>query len=259
MQSSGQPVSSSFVLRAFVGVATLGAFSCSARLNTVGPATRASLPIPGELQEVRRHSAVLRKTGTCSITPIAITAVNVPRCWKQTQSDRYRRKVASQAAQRYPCQPNGRGPSALRWWRSFAASGRPTSTWHSNRAWAFTWTTVYYATLTGSVLDLLDLDRVENSAWPAGHSRRQRTRSVARSSCSRQKPTGDGGGYLAGDLRIAQSHRCARRRRLQRLADDLFARRVVPRASNHDGYVPPESTTALQRNPGSNCARSFRR
>jgi iron complex outermembrane receptor protein len=94
---------------------------------------------------------------------------------------------------------------------------------------------VYYATLTGSVLDLLDLDRVEILRGPQGTLAGKNSIGGAIKLFS-QKPTGNGGAYLeatagslnridvrgAGDFTLKE--------------DTLFAR-VSFASKHHDGYV----------------------
>ncbi len=87
---------------------------------------------------------------------------------------------------------------------------------------AFTSDDVYYATLTGSMLDLLDLDRVEILRGPQGTLAGRNSIGGAVKLYS-QKPKGDGSGYLAAtygirdrvDLRGSADFA---------LADNLFAR-----------------------------------
>ena len=93
---------------------------------------------------------------------------------------------------------------------------------------------VYYATLTGSVLDLLDLDRVEVLRGPQGTLAGRNSIGGAIKLYSK-KPTGDGSGYVSAtygsrnrvDLRGSAD---------LKVADDLFLR-VAGVAKRQGGYI----------------------
>lgn len=93
---------------------------------------------------------------------------------------------------------------------------------------------VYYASLTGSVLDLLDLDRVEILRGPQGTLAGRNAIGGAIKLYSK-KPTGDGGGYVAAsygsrnriDLRASADFA---------LTDSIFAR-VAGVSKTQRGYV----------------------
>jgi len=93
---------------------------------------------------------------------------------------------------------------------------------------------VYYATLTGSVLDLIDVDRVEILRGPQGTLAGRNSIGGSIKLYSR-KPTGEGGGFLTAtygsrdrlDLRAAADFA---------LADNLFAR-ISGISRQQEGYV----------------------
>ena len=93
---------------------------------------------------------------------------------------------------------------------------------------------VYYATLTGSVLDLLDLDRVELLRGPQGTLAGRNSIGGAIKLYSK-KPTGDGTGYVSAtygsrnriDLRASAD---------LKIADDLFLR-IAGVAKRQGGYI----------------------
>jgi iron complex outermembrane receptor protein len=93
---------------------------------------------------------------------------------------------------------------------------------------------VYYATLTGSILDLLDLDRVEVLRGPQGTLAGKNSIGGAVKLYSK-KPTGDGSGYAA--VTYGQRNRLDFRGGFDvTLAPDLFAR-VAGVSRSEDGYV----------------------
>jgi iron complex outermembrane receptor protein len=93
---------------------------------------------------------------------------------------------------------------------------------------------VYYATLTGSVLDLLDLDRVEVLRGPQGTLAGRNSIGGAIKLYSK-KPTGDGTGYVSAtygsrnrvDIRASAD---------LKIADDLFLR-LAGVAKKQGGYI----------------------
>ncbi len=93
---------------------------------------------------------------------------------------------------------------------------------------------VYYATLTGSLLDLLDLDRVEISRGPQGTLAGRNSIGGAVKLYAK-KATGDGSGYLAGTY---GSHRRTDLRGSadMKLTDNLFMR-LSGVAKRQGGYV----------------------
>jgi iron complex outermembrane receptor protein len=107
---------------------------------------------------------------------------------------------------------------------------------------------VYYATLAGSLLDLLDVDRVEILRGPQGTLAGKNSIGGAVKLFSK-KPTGSGGGYLQGtygslnriDVRGAADFTV--------IPDKLFMR-ISGAAKHRDGYITRYDYACM--NPGSN-------
>jgi iron complex outermembrane receptor protein len=164
------------------------------------------------------------------VTPIAITAVNAEMLEARSQTDIA--AVANQAPS-VTLKPQGSafGPS-------MAAYIRGIGQYDFNPALepgvGIYVDDVYYATLTGSLLDLLDLDRVEISRGPQGTLAGRNSIGGAVKLYSK-KPTGDGGGYLTA------TYGSYRRTDLRgsadlKLADNLFLR-LSGVAKRQGGYV----------------------
>src|SRR5262245_3309872 len=163
-------------------------------------------------------------------TPIAITAVTAAMLEQRNQTD-----IAQVAAQapNVTLQPNGAafGSSMVAFIRGV---GQTDFNLALEPGVGIYVDDVYYATLTGSVLDLLDLDRVEILRGPQGTLAGKNSIGGAIKLFS-QKPTGQGGGYLeatAGTLNRVD----ARGAGDFKLSDTLFAR-VSFATKHHDGYV----------------------
>lgn len=105
---------------------------------------------------------------------------------------------------------------------------------------------VYFATLTGSILDLLDLDRVEVLRGPQGTLSGKNSIGGSIKLYSK-KPTGDTGGYISGTY--GERNRIDLRGSADlKLGDTLFMR-VSGVAKKQDGYVKRLDYGCL--NPGS--------
>jgi iron complex outermembrane recepter protein len=176
-------------------------------------------------------------------TPIAITAVTASMLEQRNQTDIA--QVAGQAPN-VTLQPNGAafGSSMVAFIRGV---GQTDFNLALEPGVGIYVDDVYYATLTGSVLDLLDLDRVEILRGPQGTLAGKNSIGGAIKLFS-QRPTGEGGGYLeatAGtlnriDVRGAGDFK---------LSDSLFARLSFA-SKHHDGYVTRKDYACV--NPGSN-------
>jgi iron complex outermembrane recepter protein len=93
---------------------------------------------------------------------------------------------------------------------------------------------VYFATLTGGVFDLLDLDRVEILRGPQGTLTGRNSEGGAVKLFSKQ-PTGDGGGFLEGTY--GSRNRIGLRGSADfKLAEGLYGR-VAGVYKNQDGYI----------------------
>jgi iron complex outermembrane recepter protein len=163
-------------------------------------------------------------------TPIAITAVTAGMLESRNQTD-----IAMVAGQspNVTLQPNGAafGSSMVAFIRGV---GQTDFNLALEPGVGIYVDDVYYATLTGSLLDLLDLDRVEILRGPQGTLAGKNSIGGAIKLFS-QKPTGDGGGYLeatAGTLNRVD----ARGAGDFKLSENVFAR-VSFSTKHHDGYV----------------------
>jgi iron complex outermembrane recepter protein len=195
----------------------------------------------GQLQEVV-VTAQFREQNLQQ-TPIAITAITAGMLEQRNQTDIS--QVAGQAPN-VTLQPNGAafGSSMVAFIRGV---GQTDFNLALEPGVGIYVDDVYYATLTGSLLDLLDLDRVEILRGPQGTLAGKNSIGGAIKLFS-QKPTGDGGGYLeatAGTLNRVD----ARGASDFRLADNLFAR-VSFATKHHDGYVKRVDYACTH--PGSN-------
>ena len=164
-------------------------------------------------------------------TPIAITAVNAAMLEQRNQTDIS--QVAGQAPN-VTLQPNGAafGSSMVAFIRGV---GQTDFNLALEPGVGIYVDDVYYATLTGSVLDLLDLDRVEILRGPQGTLAGKNSIGGAIKMFS-QKPTGDGGGYL--DVTYGSLNRIDARAAgdFTLVPDKLFVR-VSFASKHHDGYV----------------------
>jgi len=195
----------------------------------------------GELQEVV-VTAQFRKQDLQQ-TPIAITAVNAAMLEQRNQTDIA--QVASQAPN-VTLQPNGAafGSSMVAFIRGV---GQTDFNLALEPGVGIYVDDVYYATLTGSVLDLLDLDRVEILRGPQGTLAGKNSIGGAIKLFS-QQPTGEGAAYLQatyGSLNRID----ARGAGDFKIADNLFAR-ISFASKHHDGYVTRVDYACTH--PGSN-------
>ena len=195
----------------------------------------------GQLQEVV-VTAQFREQNLQQ-TPIAITAVTAEMLESRNQTDIS--QVAGQAPN-VTLQPNGAafGSSMVAFIRGV---GQTDFNLALEPGVGLYVDDVYYATLTGSLLDLLDLERVEILRGPQGTLAGKNSIGGAIKLFS-LKPTGEGGGYLeatAGTLNRLD----ARGAGDFKLTDKLFAR-VSFASKHHDGYVKRVDYACTH--PGSN-------
>ena len=111
---------------------------------------------------------------------------------------------------------------------------------------------VYYPTLTGSLLDLLDLDRVEILRGPQGTLAGKNSIGGAIKLYS-QKPTANDGGYIQGTYGSLNRMNARGAGNFTLIPDKLFVR-VSASTENHDGYVTRVDYACTH--PGSN-VKSF--
>jgi iron complex outermembrane receptor protein len=107
---------------------------------------------------------------------------------------------------------------------------------------------VYYPTLTGSLLDLLDLDRVEILRGPQGTLAGKNSIGGAIKLYS-QKPNGNDGGYVEATYGSLNKINARGAGDFTLVADKLFAR-ISASTENHDGYVTRYDYACMH--PGSN-------
>ncbi len=164
-------------------------------------------------------------------TPIAITAVNAAMLEQRNQTDIS--QVAGQAPN-VTLEPNGAafGSSMVAFIRGI---GQTDFNLALEPGVGIYVDDVYYATLTGSVLDLLDLDRIEILRGPQGTLAGKNSIGGAIKLFS-QRPTGDNNGYLEGTY--GSLHRVDARGAADFtvVPDKLFVR-VSFASKHHDGYV----------------------
>ncbi|WP_082553690.1 TonB-dependent receptor [Altererythrobacter sp. Root672] len=222
-------------------VLALGAMPAAAQ-DDPQPADQASEPTPGQEAEIV-VTAQFREQ-RLQDTPIAITAVNAEMLQARSQTN-----IAEVAAQAPNVTLKPQGPA---FGPSLAASIRGVGQYDFNPALepgvGLYVDDVYYATLTGAIFDLLDLERVEILRGPQGTLAGKNSIGGAVKLFSK-RPTGDGSGYVYGaygsrnriDLRAGADFK---------LTDDLFMR-VAGVARKQGGYVdrldfgcvnPPGST-----------------
>ncbi|HEU4626686.1 MAG TPA: TonB-dependent receptor [Steroidobacteraceae bacterium] len=217
-----------FSANALFGAASfvVSAFTVSQAFAQAAPADNTA--DSGQLQEVTVTAQF--RAQNLQETPIAITAVTAAMLEQRNQTDIS--QVAGQAPN-VTLQPNGAafGSSMVAFIRGV---GQTDFNLALEPGVGIYVDDVYYATLTGSVLDLLDLDRVEILRGPQGTLAGKNSIGGAIKLFS-QKPTGDGSGYLeatAGSLNRVD----ARGAGDFKLTDTLFAR-VSFATKHHDGYV----------------------
>jgi iron complex outermembrane receptor protein len=163
-------------------------------------------------------------------TPIAITAVTAEMLEARNQTD-----IAMVAAQapNVTLQPNGAafGSSMVAFIRGV---GQTDFNLALEPGVGIYVDDVYYATLTGSLLDLLDLERVEILRGPQGTLAGKNSIGGAVKLFSR-KPTGEGGGYLEGTF--GSLNRIDARGAVDFKLTETLAARLSFSSKNHDGYV----------------------
>lgn len=238
MQSSVTVLSrvSSSIARVTLSAPIIAALTLSPAL-----AQAPSSPDAGQLQEVV-VTAQFREQNLQQ-TPIAITAVTSAMLEQRNQTDIS--QVAGQAPN-VTLQPNGAafGSSMVAFIRGV---GQTDFNLALEPGVGIYVDDVYYSTLTGSLLDLLDLDRVEILRGPQGTLAGKNSIGGAIKLFS-QKPTGEGGGYLeatAGTLNRMD----ARGAGDFKLSESLFARLSFA-SKHHDGYVKRVDYACTH--PGSN-------
>jgi iron complex outermembrane receptor protein len=164
-------------------------------------------------------------------TPIAITAVNAKMLESRNQTDIS--QVAGQAPN-VTLEPNGAafGSSMVAFIRGIGQTDFDLALEPGVGIYV---DDVNYATLTGSVLDLLDLDRVEILRGPQGTLAGRNSIGGAIKLYSK-KPTGEGGGFLEGTYGSLNRIDARGAADVTLKPDELFMR-VSFASKHHDGYV----------------------
>jgi iron complex outermembrane recepter protein len=177
-------------------------------------------------------------------TPIAITAVNAAMLENRNQTS-----VAQVAAQapNVTLQPNGAafGASMVAFIRGI---GQTDFNLALEPGVGIYVDDVYYPTLTGSLLDLLDLDRVEILRGPQGTLAGKNSIGGAIKLYS-VKPNGNGGGYLEGTFGSLGRINARGAGDFTIVPDKLFVR-ISADTENHDGYITRYDYACTH--PGSN-------
>ena len=205
-------------------------------LLTAGPAVSAEAAAPADNSDMLQEVVVTAQFRRQDLqqTPIAITAVNAAMLEQRNQTDIA--QVAGQAPN-VTLQPNGAafGSSMVAFIRGV---GQTDFNLALEPGVGIYVDDVYYATLTGSVLDLLDLDRVEILRGPQGTLAGKNSIGGAIKLFS-QKPTGNGSGYI--DVTYGSLNRVeARGAGDFTLSPDKMFVRVSFSSKHHDGYVTRE-------------------
>jgi iron complex outermembrane recepter protein len=205
-----------------------GLLSSSALAQTTDNTAASTTASSDVLQEVVVTAQFRRQD--LQQTPIAITAVNAAMLEQRNQTDIS--QVAAQAPN-VTLQPNGAafGSSMVAFIRGIGQTDFDLALEPGVGIYV---DDVYYATLTGSLLDLLDLDRVEILRGPQGTLAGKNSIGGAIKLFTK-KPTGEGG-YLEGSY--GSLHRVDARGAgdFTLIADKLFARLSFV-SKHHDGYV----------------------
>jgi iron complex outermembrane receptor protein len=182
----------------------------------------------GQLQEVV-VTAQFREQNLQQ-TPIAITAVTAEMLESRNQTDIS--QVAGQAPN-VTLQPNGAafGSSMVAFIRGV---GQTDFNLALEPGVGIYVDDVYYATLTGSLLDLLDLERVEVLRGPQGTLAGKNSIGGAIKLFSK-KPTGEGGGYL--EATVGSLNRIDARGAVDFRLSENWAARASFSSKHHDGFV----------------------
>ena len=164
-------------------------------------------------------------------TPLAITAVNAQMLEQKSQTNLF--QVASEAPN-VTLKPAGAafGSAMVAFIRGV---GQTDFNFSQEPGVGIYVDDVYYATLTGSLLDLTDVDRVEILRGPQGTLAGRNSIGGAIKLYSK-KPTGEGGGYL--ELTYGSLNRIDARGAMDFtvVPDKLFVR-ITAAERHHDGYV----------------------
>ena len=214
---------------ALTAMAVLAASPAAAQASNAPEAAAATQPNSNTVGEVVVTAQF--RSENVQQTPIAITAVNAAMLESRSQTSIA--DVANQA-------PNVTlKQSSAAFGPSLGASIRGVGQYDFNPALepgvGLYVDDVYYSTLTGSILDLLDLDRVEILRGPQGTLAGKNSIGGAIKLYSK-KPTGDGGGFVSatyGGLNRVEARASAD---LSIVPDALFLR-LSAVTKNYDGYV----------------------
>jgi iron complex outermembrane receptor protein len=164
-------------------------------------------------------------------TPLAITAVNAQMLEQKSQTNLF--QVAAQAPN-VTLKPAGAafGSAMVAFIRGV---GQTDFNFSQEPGVGIYVDDVYYATLTGSLLDLTDVDRVEILRGPQGTLAGRNSIGGAIKLYSK-KPNGEGGGYLEGTYGSLNRIDARGAMDFTVVPDKLFARITVAER-HHDGYV----------------------
>ena len=221
-----------------IAAAALAAYGSAAFAQNAPPANGAGNTVGEVVVTAQFREQSLEKT------PIAITAVN-----SQMLEQRNQTSLADVTAQapNVTLAPNGAafGSSMVAFIRGI---GQTDFNLALEPGVGIYVDDVYYPTLTGSLLDLLDLDRVEILRGPQGTLAGMNSIGGAIKLYT-QKPNGNDGGYIEGTYGSLNRLNARGAADFTLIPDQLFVR-ISADTENHDGYVTRYDYACTH--PGSN-------
>jgi iron complex outermembrane recepter protein len=209
---------------ALIAAAALGA--SAARAETAKPAAKSKDPAVGEIVVTAQF-----RQQNLQVTPLAITAVNA-----QMMDSRAQTRITDIAAQAPNVQlepnPAGGGNSMKAFIRGVGQSDQDPALDPGVGIYV---DDVNFGTVTGSIFDLLDLDRVEIRRGPQGTLSGMNSLGGAIYMYSK-KPDGSNGGFIEGSLGSLSRKDFRGSADFTVVPDQLFVR-LSGVSRHHDGYV----------------------
>ena len=208
-----------------LGLATLG-LATAAMAQAAAPAPAANTNTVGEVVVTAQF-----REQNLQKTPLAITAVNAQMLENRSQTNVF--QVANEAPNVSLRPASGTGGSAMI--AFIRGVGQTDFNFSQEPGVGIYVDDVYYATLTGSLLDLMDLDRVEVLRGPQGTLSGRNAIGGAIKLFSK-KPDGAGGGYMQGTYGSLNRIDVKAGADFVVVPDKLFVR-ISGATRHHDGYV----------------------